>query len=259
MLAQKSTFLIHLSLTFVNFKGNILDIFEKMRFDIKKYHFISGSILEGLPKNELALLKERMIRKELKKDTFIFREGSYPKGVYFLRRGKVKIYQTGVEGKEQIAYIYTKGETFGYRPILCDGTHPASAKTLEDSVVSFIPLDSFRKVLSQSPTLSNKLLRNLSHEFAVWINRISAFGQKGLRERIALSLLILNEKYKRKGKEHRVEISLSRDDFANYVGTSIEPLVRVLRSFKDEKLIRTKGRKIIVLDTRKLEKIAEFY
>lgn len=231
-----------------------------MPFEIEKYHFISGSILEGLPKSELLLLKERMTRKELKKGAVIFREGGYPKGVYFLRRGKVKIYQTNSEGKEQIVYIYTKGETFGYRPILCNETHPVSAKTLEDCVVSFIPLDSFLKVLNKSSVLSNKLLRNLSHEFTVWINRISAFGQKGLRERIALSLLILNEKYKKKGREHLpVEISLSRDDFANYLGTSKEPLVRALRSFKDEKLIRTKGRKIIILDTKRLEKIAEFY
>ena len=231
-----------------------------MAFEIGKYHFISGSILEGLPKHELNLLKERMARRELKRGTIIFREDSYPKGVYFLRKGKVKIYQVGAEGKEQIVYIYTKGETFGYRPILCNEKHPVSAKTLEDSVISFIPLDSFLKVLSKSTALSNKLLRNLSHEFSVWINRISAFAQKGLRERIALSLLILNEKYKKKGKEHLpVGISISRDDFANYLGTSKEPLVRALRAFKDEKLIRTKGRKIIVLDTKKLEKIAEFY
>lgn len=231
-----------------------------MGFDIEQYHFISGSILEGLPKDELVLLKERMTRRELKKGTVISREGSYPKGVYFLRKGKVKIYQTNLEGKEQIVYIYTKGESFGYRPILCDEPHPVSAKTLEDSVVSFIPLDSFLKVLNKSTVLPNKLLRNLSHEFTVWINRISAFGQKGLKERIALALLILNEKYKKKGKEHRSsEITLSREDFANYVGTSKEPLVRALRNFKDEKLIRTKGTKIIVLNPAKLERIAEFY
>lgn len=229
-----------------------------MGFNISKYYFISGSILEGLPEDELFLLKKVMTRKELKKGTIISKQGSYPKGVYFVRKGKVKIYQTGADGKEQIVYIYTQGETFGYRPILCNETHPVSAKTLEDSVLSFIPKDSFLKVLNRSTSLSNKLLRNLSYEFSVWINRISAFAQKGLRERIALSLLIMNEKYKKKGKEHLpAEINLSRDDFANYVGTSKEPLVRALRHFKDENLIRTNGRKIVVLDAVKLEKIAD--
>jgi len=230
-----------------------------MSLDLKKYHFISGSILEELPKKELLLLKEKMTRKELSKGAFIFREGSYPKGVYFLRKGKVKIFQTGVEGNAQIVYIYTKGESFGYRPILCNENHPVSAQTLEDTVISFIPKDAFLKALSISAGLSYKLLRNLSHEFTVWINRISAFGQMGMRERIALSLLILNEKYRKKGKEHLpVEISLSREDYANYIGTSVEPLVRALKYFKDEKLIRTIGRKIIVLDNKRLEKIAEF-
>ncbi len=257
---QNSAFDKDQSLTFVNFRSCYQFIFDAMRFEIDKYHFKSGSILEGMPPSELRILREKMTRKELKKGALIFREGSYPKGVYFLRRGKVKIYQINVEGKEQIVYIYTTGETFGYRPILCDETHPVSAKTLEDSVISFIPRDSFLAVLSRSPALSNKLLRNLSHEFTVWINRISAFAQKGLRERIALSLLILNEKYKRKGsKKNQARMLLSRDDFANYVGTSKEPLVRALRYFKDEGLILTKGRKIVILDTQGLEKIAEFF
>ena len=135
-----------------------------------------------------------------------------------------------------------------------------SAKSLEDSVVSFISIDSFLKVLNKSSVLPNKLLRNLSHEFTVWINRISAFGQKGLRERIALSLLILSQKYKKKGKDHLpVIISISREDFANYLGTYIEPLVRALRAFKDEKIIRTEGRRIFILKPKELEKIVEFY
>lgn len=206
------------------------------------------------------MLRENISRKEVRKGTLIFREGAYSRGLYFLRKGKVKIYQTNVEGKEQIVYIYAKGEPFGYRPILCNGPHPVSAKTLEDSIVSFIPADIFINVLNRSSVLSNKLLLNLAHEFTVWINRISAFAQKGIRERVALSLLILTEKYKRNGREHLpVDIPLSREDFANYVGTSKEPLVRVLRYFKDKNIINTKGRKIRVLDLGELEKVAELY
>lgn len=229
-----------------------------MSFKIDKFHFISGSILEGLPYDDLMVLKQSMVRKEMKAGTVIFREGSYPKGVYFLRRGKVKIFQTNADGREQIAYIYTTGETFGYRPILCQQAHPVSAKALVDCVISFIPLSAFLQVLNRSTILSNKLLRNLSHEFSVWINRLTVFNHKELKEKVAISLLILNEKYKRKNQQRRpVEITLSREDFANYVGTTVEPLVRALRYFKDIKAISAKGRKIIILNTQELERIAD--
>jgi CRP-like cAMP-binding protein len=229
-------------------------------FQIEKYHFISGSILEGLPEKEARFLKENMVRKEEKKDRTLFKEGSYPRGVYFIKKGKVKIFQTNSEGKEQIVYIYTSGESFGYRPLLSDQMHPVSAMTLEDCVFSFIPKDVFIELLKTSTTLANKLLQNLSFEFSVWINTITAFTQKPVKERLALSLLILNEKYRKKNNPEKApEINLSRAEKAHYIGTSVETLVRMLQHFKKDKIISTKGRKIVILKPEELVKIADFY
>lgn len=231
-----------------------------MTFKIEKYHFKTDSILDGLPVKEFRLLKQEMQRMEIKKGKIVYREGSYSKGAYILRKGKVKIYQTNRDGKEQIAYIYRKGEIMGYRPILCDELHPVSAAALEDCVVSFIPRKYFLYALDESPVLARRLLTNLTHEFTVWINKLTLFAQQPVRERVTLSLLIINEKYKKEGKEHLpVVINLSREDLANYVGTTIETLVRILRYLKDEKIIATRGRRIIILKPKELEKIADFY
>lgn len=231
-----------------------------MTFKIEKYHFKTDSILEGLPAKEFRLLKQEMQRIEIKKGKLIYREGSYSKGAYILRKGKVKIYQTNKDGKEQIAYIYRKGEIMGYRPILCEELHPVSAVALEDCVVSFIPRKYFLNALDESPILARRLLTNLSHEFTVWINKLTLFAQQPVRERVALSLLIINEKYKKEGRANLiVVINLSREDLANYVGTTIETLVRILRYLKDEKIIATSGRRITILKPKELEKIADFY
>lgn len=231
-----------------------------MAFSIEKYHFKTTSLLEGLPKDEFTLLKDNMQRKEIKKGKVIYREGSHSKGVYILRKGKVKIYQTNKDGKEQIVYIYRKGESMGYRPIICEELHPVSAAALENCVISFIPRYYFTKVLEKSIVLTNRLLVNLSHEFTVWTNKISVFAHQPVKERVALSLLILNEKYGREnGKEQPVVINLSRNDFANYVGTAEETLVRMLQDFKQRNIIRTEGRKIFILHPKELEAIADVY
>jgi CRP-like cAMP-binding protein len=66
-------------------------------------------------------------------------------------------------------------------------------------------------------------------------------------------LLLFEEKY---GRTHKtgtsVVINMPRKDFANYVGTTVETLVRILRVFKDEKIISAKGRRILILDKDKL-------
>ncbi|MCE9539520.1 MAG: Crp/Fnr family transcriptional regulator [Bacteroidetes bacterium] len=231
-----------------------------MTFRIEKYHFKTESILDGLPVKEFRLLKQEMQRIEIPKGRVVYREGSYSKGVYILRKGKVKIYQTNRDGKEQIAYIYRKGEIMGYRPLVCEGPNPVSASALEDCVFSFIPQKYFIHALDESPVLARRLLTNLAHEFTVWINKLTLFAQQPVKERVALSLLIINEKYKKNGKERLpVVINLSREDLANYVGTTIETLVRILRYLKDEKIIEASGRKIVILKPKELEKIAIFY
>ncbi len=227
-----------------------------MKFQVEKYHFKTESIFDSLSKKDNKLLKENITVKEEKKGKTIFREGTYSKGIYILKKGTVKIYQINNEGKEQIVYIYSRGEMMGYRPLLCKEKHPVSARTLEDSVFYFIPALQFMKVLDRSSALTRKLLENLSYEFSVWTSKISIFAQQPVLGRVAMTLLILNEKYKKEKQLGPVVINLSREDIANYVGTTIESLVRMLRYLKDENIISTHGRKISILQPQGLVKIA---
>ncbi len=229
-------------------------------FPIDKFHFNSDSILEGLPENDMEALKSKMVSYKFKKGKMIFSEGTYPSGIFYLKTGKVKKFKTDQNGREHIIYICNGGELLGYPALLCEEPYSDSATTLEDAVLEFIPKDAFLKILVQSPILSTRLLKNLSHEFAVLENSIVNFAHKSVRERLALSLLILKEKFRDKNNPNAsVEITLSREDLSNVTGTVVETLVRLLHDFKDEGLIETEGRKIRILDAKKLVKVANFY
>jgi CRP-like cAMP-binding protein len=229
-------------------------------FPLDKYHLRSDTILPGLPKSDMKFLEAKMIRNKIKKGKTIFSEGSYPSGVYYLIKGKIKKYKSDKNGKEQIIYVCGSGEMLGHPALLSEEPFPDSAATLEDCIVAFIPKADFITLLNESTVLSARLLKNLSHKFGVLENIIVAFANKSVRERLALSLLILLEKFKEKGKDNkRTEIVLSREDLSNFVGTAVETLVRLLREFKDEGLIETEGKKIRVLDLKKVIQIANVY
>lgn len=222
-----------------------------MEFNIENYHLKSSSLFDFLTAEEAKLVKGRLIRKEYAAGEYLFKEKSYSRGVYIVRKGKVKIFQMNNEGKQSIVYIYKKGDYFGYRPILANEPHPVSAIAMDNTVISFIPKDLFLTLLNRSSTLANELLFTLSKEFSVWINKMTIFSQYGVKQRVALSLLILNRVYQQKeGKS--VQIAINREDFAGFVGTAKETLVRMLRFFKDEKIITTKSTKIIILKPRAL-------
>lgn len=224
---------------------------------ISQYIFSTPPILESLPAGDLKEFRQHLRLKKVRKGKELFREGMHSRAVYIVKQGKVKLYQHGQNGSETIVYVYTAGEMFGYRPLLCNETNPASAQALEDSTIYILPARQFIQMVDSSTTLSNVLLRNLSHEFTVILNKLGVFAQKSVRARTALSLLILMEKYRKPGSKDKDEITLSRHDLAAFVGTTIETIARILRRWKEEKIITTAGRKIIIQNPRALHQLAD--
>jgi CRP-like cAMP-binding protein len=228
-------------------------------FPIDKWDFESESILADLPVSDLEILMSRKSEQVYKKGQVIFWEGAYPSGIYYIVNGKVKKYKVDQEGREQIIYVANTGELLGYHAILSADNYPDSAAVLEESTIAFIPKEDFLEAINQSGVLNRRLLKTLSHEFAVLANSLTLFAQKSVRERLALQLIVIREKYKVNFEPGMpVEINMSRDDLASLVGTARENVVRMLSEFKAEGTVETKGRKIIVLDVKKLIEIANY-
>lgn len=226
---------------------------HRMELNINKYLFNGTAFFDLLTPREKKYTLGVVVRKEYKKGQVLFKEGFYSKGVYILRKGKVKLYQTERNGKDNVVYIYKKGDYFGYRPLLCEEPHPATASAIDNVVVFFLPESVFLSLLKDSNTLARQLLVNLSHEFTVWINKLTLFTQYSVKERVALTLLILSADAAERGDKRPV-ISVNREDLAGFAATTKETLVRMLRIMKDNKIITTKGTKIQVLKRNELLK-----
>jgi CRP-like cAMP-binding protein len=228
-------------------------------FPIDKWDFNSQSILTDMMSGDYENLIKNSSEEKYGKGETIFREGAIPSGIFYIKSGKVKKYKVDNFGKEKIIYVANMGELIGYHAILASERYPDSAAALEESLLSFIPKEDFLHVLDQSPILSRRLLKTLSHEFAVLANNISVFAQRSVRERLAITLIVLREKYKKETLEGQpIIINLSRDDIASMAGTTRESTVRLLSEFKDEGLIETKGRKIFITDVKKLIAISNY-
>src|SRR6185312_17349653 len=119
-------------------------------FPIDKWDFKSQSVLRNLPEEDYALLIANQSVQTYRKGEIIFREGSLPTGIFYIKSGKVKKYKA-VEGKgEQIIYVANTGELLGYHAVLSQERFPDSAATLEESVIGFIPKEDFLEVVAQS-------------------------------------------------------------------------------------------------------------
>ena len=197
---------------------------------------------------------------EYKKGQVLFHEGTRPLGVFCVNKGKIKIYKIGFDGKEQIIQISKPGDLLGYKAMISEETYPVTAEALEDTKVCFVPKGDFLDILTDSSEFNHVLLKEACRELGLMADSLTSLAQKSVRERLAVALLMLKDTYGIDGTDDGlVEINLTREDLANIVGTATETVIRLLHDFKQENLIETKGRKIRVLEPKKLIKIGQLY
>lgn len=226
-----------------------------MALNIQQLYFESNKILASLSEDDRRKFLSYSQQLIFKKGKLIFYEGGIPTGVFLLKTGKAKIYKTGIYGKDQIFYIYKSGDLFGYHALLANEKYEDSCEALEDCEIVFVSKQDFELLLQEIESLRPLLIQNMSHEFGVLVNTITILAQKPLRERLALYLLMLHERYF-DAEAQVADINLSREDLANIIGTVRESLGRLLKEFKEEKLISIRKRTIRIIDFDKLNKLA---
>jgi CRP-like cAMP-binding protein len=222
-------------------------------FPIDQWNFNTRSVLNVLSEEDYAFLISRHGPQKYQKGEIIFKEGMVASGIYFIYSGKVKKYKLDRDEREQIIYVANQGELIGYHAVLSEERYSDSAAALEESMISFIPKDDFFSVLNRSFPLAHRLLKALSHEFAVLANNISVMSQRTAAERLAIALIVLREKFKPEHEDSsEIVIDISRTDLANIAGLAKENVIRLLKEFKSEGILTTDGRKITVQDVKKL-------
>ena len=188
---------------------------------------------------------------ELKRNEIIFSEGNYPKGVYYINRGLIKIFKHGNDGKEQIIQICKAGDVIGFRAIFSENPDNVNAAALEDKTeLCFISKDDFIIYKDSNPQLQSRLIQELSAELQEWADFVTNMTQRSVKQRTALALLFLHDLYKEE------EINVAREDLANMVGTATESLIRLLKQFKSESVISVSARKIKIIDIEALKRLS---
>lgn len=214
------------------------------------------SVLCDLQDDEVSSLNSSKRGMFFKKGQAICHEDSYPQNVYCITEGMVKLIQTGTDGKEQIVHFTSEGDTIGYREVLGGDMYSSSAVAMEDSAMCSIPRALFISYVRKNPKVSFKVIQRFSKELETAERKIISITQKPVPERIAQSLLLLEESYGYEDDGMTLNIILKRDELANIAGTTRETATRFLRTFERMKIIELTGKKIKILDNGKLKKSA---
>jgi len=217
---------------------------------------LSGfQLFKKLTEQEFVQLNYEKTCSLYKKGSIIYREGSRLTGFYCVTKGVLKIYKTGSDGKEQIIKFAKKGDIMAYRSLLSQELACTTSKVIEEAVLCHIPYQTLLYLIQNNWEFSHHMLQIVCRELREANDYITDIAQKTVRERLAEVLLLLKDSFDL-DNSNTLQISLTREELANIVGTATESVIRLLSEFKQDKLIELQGRKIKLLNVNMLTKVA---
>ncbi len=211
-------------------------------------------IFSAFNEDELSRVSGLIIRRQYKKGEVIILEGARPESLIIINSGRVKAYRNTIEGREHILYIFSEGDFFGEKNLLLDHEATYNAEALEDTGICTINKKAFQELMREYPELSFKVMEELCSRLARLENTIESMGTKNVELRVNSVLVEFSEKY---GSQHPrgilVELPMSREGIANYIGLTRETVSRKMSLLQEEGIIEMVGnKKVIILDMERL-------
>ena len=217
--------------------------------------FRTHPLLRYLSENEMNNISLNKTTEIYKRGSVIYREGTRMKGFYCVQKGILKIFKTGLDGKEQIIRFAKPGDFIGYRSAISNETACTTTEVLEACTLCHISAALLTELVKTNGEFAFALIKLTCKELGEANAYITDIAQKTVKERLSEILIRLDEEFG-VDSEGILNITLTREELSNLVGTATESIIRLLSEFRNDQLIELKVRKIKILDRPGLKQIA---
>ncbi len=217
-----------------------------------------AALFSSLSRDEVQTLAAHSVRKLFSAGELLFSEGEPCSGLHIVARGKVRIFKTSVNGREQVLAMNVHGESVAELPVFDGGAYPASAIATEETEIAFISRRDFHNYCLEHPEVALKMLSLVGARLRRLVGIIEELSFTTVRQRLIAMLVKLAQS---DGKEtnHGIEIQLpaTHQELANQLGTVRELISRNLMRLQAEGLLDVDARQIVIRDLKGLSALLE--
>ena len=180
--------------------------------------------------------------------------------VTFISSGRVKVYRTSRDGKQQTIAILGPGDAFGEIGMVDAAAQDLYVEALEEVVVCRTSRDAFLALASRDPALGLRLAEAMGEKLQEARERIADFAFRDVHGRVANLVLAFLERERRLTSDpaaDRIRPGLSHRELADMIGTRRESVTLALNALERDGVIRVQDRQLIVIDANALREAAE--
>ena len=215
-------------------------------------------LLGSLTGPELQMLAARTSRRHFSAGELLFSEGERCNGLHIIARGKVRIFKTSREGREQVLAINAPGESIAELPVFDGGTYPASAVAVDEVEILFISRRDFNAHCIEHPEIALKVLEVVGGRLRRLVGIIEELSFTTVRQRLISALLRMAQaEGKQTPRGLEFQLPASHQEMANQLGTVRELISRNLMRLQAEGLLEVNGREIVVKDLAGMRSLVE--
>jgi CRP/FNR family cyclic AMP-dependent transcriptional regulator len=192
-------------------------------------------------------------------DTVLYAENEQPRGLYIICAGSAKLSISSGSGKKLITRMVPAGESLGLSNVLSGKPYRTTAETVTPCQLKFVKREDFLRFSEEHRAVSFNVARQLIEECESDANQIRALGlANSAAERLAQLLLAwCDETGVPSASGMRFPVAMTHEDISQLIGTSRETVTRLLKSFREKKILTVRRSSMTVHKKSELEELLD--
>lgn len=216
------------------------------------------NIFEDLDDATLRRVAERFVPRSYPEGTLLFSAGQEARGLYVILEGRVRIFRTSPEGREQIIHMEVPGRPVAELPLFDGGPYPASAMTSEPSRLAFLPRADFEYLYRNNPDIAEAVIRGLGRRLRHLVQVTQTLAFRDVAARLAMLLARYAEMHGTTEGAAEFTLERTQEEIAMEIGTARESVSRAFKQLKTRGLVDLlEGNRVRIHDVESLRESAE--
>ncbi|KAB2953836.1 Crp/Fnr family transcriptional regulator [Heliorestis acidaminivorans] len=214
-------------------------------------------ILADLPDDKLKEIATKFGERTYKRRSQLMHEGEPLDGIYFIIKGKVKLSKMNPDGQEKVVAVVREGEILGEIVAFDGGPCPYTAETMEEVRAAFLTIKDFNEIVINHASVTMACLQESSLRLRKAYRHMKNLALLDTFGRVAAHLFKMTRDYGvKEDRGIRIDFNITRQEMAQFVGTSRETVSRVLAEFERAGILQVDRHEIVVLDIEELRERA---
>jgi CRP/FNR family transcriptional regulator len=214
-------------------------------------------ILEPLSREEIKELSRRIPDTHYQRGQILYTPKERSEALFMLKKGRVRIYRVGSDGREFTLTVVGAGTVFGEMSLTAQRLENAYAEAMEPAIVCKMRRQDLERLVLDKPQVGLKVMSVLSERLSLAEGRMEDIALKDTTARLA-SLLLLESEGVVAGQDHlKIPTHYSHQHLGTMIGANREAVTRAFARLQDEKIVELRRRLIYVTDIEALRRVAE--